>query len=83
MKDFFFNTRNATANEESKIIDGFINNVPIQIKPKTYEQMKSLPESIEIDIIYYEKKRNVLIFKIPDSLFQDKLKKNNEIRIFT
>jgi uncharacterized protein YukE len=41
--------------EESKGIDGYIGNIPISIKPHTYEVKAALPEHIEIKIIYYRK----------------------------
>jgi len=41
--------------EESKGIDGYIGNVPVSIKPDTYEVKASLPEYINIRIIYYKK----------------------------
>lgn len=41
--------------EESKGIDGFIGNVPISIKPYTYEMKASLPEHIGVKIVYYRK----------------------------
>ncbi|MCX7966506.1 MAG: MjaI family restriction endonuclease [Syntrophorhabdaceae bacterium] len=45
----------AKPEEESKGIDGFIDNIPVSIKPHTYEIMASLPEQIHIKIIYYKK----------------------------
>jgi uncharacterized protein YukE len=50
--------RLALPNEESKGIDGFINDKPISIKPITYKTMNRLRESIDIDIIFYEKKKD-------------------------
>ncbi|MFZ5450938.1 MAG: MjaI family restriction endonuclease [Thermodesulfobacteriota bacterium] len=44
--------------EESKGIDGFIGNTPVSIKPKTYQLKGSLPEVINITIIYYEKTKD-------------------------
>jgi len=41
--------------EESKGIDGYIGNIPISIKPQTYEVKASLPEHIDIKIIFYRK----------------------------
>jgi uncharacterized protein YukE len=42
-------------NEESKGIDGYINNIPVSIKPYTYKAKELLPEHIEVKIIYYKK----------------------------
>jgi hypothetical protein len=41
--------------EESKGIDGYIGNIPVSIKPYTYEIKASLPEHINAKIIYYRK----------------------------
>lgn len=41
--------------EESKGIDGYIGDIPVSIKPHTYETKASLPEHIDIKIIYYRK----------------------------
>jgi uncharacterized protein YukE len=49
------NYRLAEPEEESKGIDGYIGDVPVSIKPHTYEIKASLPEHIDIKIIYYKK----------------------------
>ncbi|MGQ9632499.1 MAG: MjaI family restriction endonuclease [bacterium] len=41
--------------EESKGIDGYIGDIPVSIKPHTYEIKSSLPEHIGIKIIFYRK----------------------------
>lgn len=41
--------------EESKGIDGYIGDIPVSIKPHTYEVKASLPEHIDIKVIYYRK----------------------------
>jgi hypothetical protein len=41
--------------EESKGIDGYIGDIPVSIKPHTYEVKAALPEHIEGKIIYYRK----------------------------
>jgi ribosomal protein S19 len=41
--------------EEAKGIDGYIGDNPVSIKPQTYESKKMLPESIGVQIIYYDK----------------------------
>lgn len=41
--------------EEAKGIDGFIGDNPISIKPLTYLSKQMLPESIGVQIIYYDK----------------------------
>ena len=49
--------RLATPEEESKGIDGFINNKPISIKPHTYKTKLGLNEFIAVPIVYYEKRK--------------------------
>jgi hypothetical protein len=49
------NYRLAKPEEESKGIDGFIGNIPVSIKPITYKIKPSLPEHINVEIIYYNK----------------------------
>jgi hypothetical protein len=41
--------------EESKGIDGYIGDVPVSIKPRTYKIKAALQEEISVKIIYYEK----------------------------
>ena len=50
--------REANPEEEAQGIDGFIGNTPIQIKPKTYKLEARLSESIEVPIIFYDKKKD-------------------------
>ena len=49
------NYRLAEPDEESKGIDGYIGDIPVSIKPHTYEVKAALPEHIETKIIYYRK----------------------------
>lgn len=49
------NYRLAKSDEESKGIDGYIGDIPVSIKPHTYEMKAALPEHIAIKIIYYRK----------------------------
>ncbi len=49
------NYRLSEQDEESKGIDGYIGDVPVSIKPYTYEAKAALPEHIDIKIIYYRK----------------------------
>ncbi len=51
-------SRLANFTEERKGIDGYIGDIPISIKPETYEAKKSLPEDIPVKIIYYKKIKN-------------------------
>jgi hypothetical protein len=41
--------------DEAKGIDGFVGEVPVSIKPQTYDSKKMLPEVIGAHIIYYDK----------------------------
>lgn len=50
--------RLANIEEESKGIDGFIGNIPVQIKSITYKQKMGLNEIIDVPIIYYDKKKD-------------------------
>jgi len=49
------NYRLSEPGEESKGIDGYIGEIPVSIKPYTYEIKSSLPEEIDVKIIYYKK----------------------------
>lgn len=50
--------RLARPEEESKGIDGYIDNVPVSIKPITYKDKPELQERIEAKFIFYEKVRD-------------------------
>ena len=52
--------------EESQGIDGFVGEDAYSIKPSTYESKPSLAESIEVRIIFYEKKHDGVEFEIPE-----------------
>ncbi len=46
----------ANKEQESKGIDGYIGNIPISIKPKSYESKKTtVRDKIEVQIVYYKK----------------------------
>jgi len=47
--------RPAESSDESRGIDGYIGGIPVSIKPETYRSKSSLPESIEVKLIFYEK----------------------------
>ncbi len=49
------NYRLSEQDEESKGIDGYIGEIPVSIKPYTYEVKASLPEHIDTKIIHYRK----------------------------
>lgn len=53
--------RRATPEEESKNIDGYIGDIPVQIKPVTYKTKNMLHENIGVQLIYYEKKKDGIV----------------------
>ncbi len=71
--------RLSTPEEESKGIDGYVGNIPISLKPITYQYKKMLTEKIEVDIIYYEKQKDGLKIIIPIEL-ENKLRRIGETR---
>lgn len=58
--------RLANPHEESRGVDGFIDNIPISIKPITYKAKNILNERIEVRIIYYEKKKDGVAIDISE-----------------
>ena len=56
--------RSSSPVEESQGIDGFVGDVPYSIKPLTYKTMTRLPETIDVKIIYYEKKKDGIQFEV-------------------
>jgi hypothetical protein len=46
--------------EEAKGIDGFIDNIPVSIKPETYKTKNNLREEIKTKIIFYKKTKTGL-----------------------
>jgi uncharacterized protein YukE len=45
----------AEPDEESKGVDGYLGDIPVSIKPYTYDVKASLPEHVDVKIIYYKK----------------------------
>ena len=52
--------------EESQSIDGFVGEEAYSIKPSTYLSKADLAESIDIKIIFYDKKKDGVVFEIPE-----------------
>ena len=50
--------RLANVEEEAQGIDGYLNSQPVQIKSMTYKLESHLSESINVPIVYYEKKKD-------------------------
>jgi len=73
------NYRLSTPEEESKGIDGYVGDIPISLKPTTYQSKKMLTEQIGVGIIYYEKQKDGLKIIIPSEL-ENKLKQIRETR---
>ena len=59
--------RLAEPHEEAQGIDGFVGEEAYSIKPGTYDSMPTVAESIEVKIIFYEKKRDGVVFEIPEA----------------
>jgi hypothetical protein len=58
--------RLAKPEEESKGIDGFIDNIPVSVKPETYKLERDLKEKIKAPIIYYRKEKDCIIFDVSE-----------------
>lgn len=59
--------RTATPEEESRSIDGYIGEVPVQIKPTTYQSQRPIiHEIIEVETIYYKKTQKYLRIFVRD-----------------
>ena len=54
--------RISTPAEESKGIDGYLDDIAVSIKPVTYDAKNMLRENIEVEIIYYRKINNGIEF---------------------
>ncbi len=58
--------RLAEPSEESQGIDGYVGEDAYSIKPSTYHTMPFLSESINVKMIFYEKKRDGVVFEIQE-----------------
>ena len=56
--------RLATKEEESQGIDGFVGDIAYSVKPVSYKQKTELTEEIRVKMIYYEKKKDGLVFSV-------------------
>ncbi len=54
--------------EEAKGIDGFVGDDAYSIKPSSYDSKQFLSEVIDVKIISYEKKKDGVVFDIPDDI---------------
>lgn len=58
--------RLAEPDEESQGVDGFVGEEAYSIKPSTYDAIPTVAESIEVKMIFYEKKADGVVFEIPE-----------------
>lgn len=61
--------RLASVEEEAKGIDGFIGDIPVQIKSITYKIEARLSETIEVPIVYYDKKKDGINIEYDTDIF--------------
>jgi hypothetical protein len=61
--------REANPEEEAQGIDGFIAGKPLQIKPSTYKIEARLSETIDVPIVYYEKKKDGISIEYDPTYF--------------
>jgi len=59
--------RLAKPDEESKGIDGFIGDKPISIKPMTYKTKMGLSETINVPIVFYDKKKSEIVIEFDET----------------
>ena len=62
--------RLANVEEEAQGIDGFIGEIPVQIKSSTYKLEARLAENIETPIIYYDKKKYGITIEFDPAIFE-------------
>lgn len=60
--------RLATAEEESKGIDGYVGNTAYSIKPDTYKSInaRSISDEVNVKMVYYTKKKTGITVEIED-----------------
>lgn len=61
--------RLANVEEEAQGIDGFIGNQPLQIKSITYKLEGRLSETIDVPIVYYDKKKDGINIEYDTNIF--------------
>jgi hypothetical protein len=52
--------RKLTSNDESLGIDGYLNDKPFNVKPKTFKNKKNPSNKVNCEIIYYNLKKNLI-----------------------
>lgn len=63
----------ASADDEKKGIDGYLNDKPISIKPTTYKVKKNLQEEIDAYLIYYTKTKTGISIELDEANFKQYL----------
>lgn len=60
--------RLADPQEEAAGIDGFIGSLPVSIKPESYKTKDSLPEGIDVCIVFYKKVKDGIVVDMEEVL---------------
>lgn len=60
--------RLSSPEDESRGIDGYLDGIPVSVKPNTYKAMDTIGETIDARMIYYEKRSNRTIVAHLDDL---------------
>lgn len=59
--------RLAEPDEEAQGIDGFVGEEAYSVKPSTYDVIPTVAETIAVKMITYEKKRDGIVFEVPEA----------------
>lgn len=60
--------------DERRGIDGYLNEMPVSIKPETYQAKQDLKEQITVPIIFYSKKKDGIVVEFDENVFNARLK---------
>ena len=69
-EEFGVEYRSATPEEEGRGIDGYIGDIPVSIKPISYDYQGQLPEDIPVYVIKYKKGKTGVKVIVPDELVE-------------
>jgi len=61
--------------DEGKGIDGYIDDVPVSIKPTTYQAKRGLNEQINVPFIFYSKKKDGIVVEFDEKVLSMLLEK--------
>lgn len=67
-QSILFNNLEEIHSPENNAFEVMYSNVPQSIKPSSYDSKQFLSETIEVKIITYEKKKDGVVFDIPDDI---------------